>query len=107
MRSQEMRKPTVATVSFQGETRRVTQFGVIVAQADARSKYKELRAQAQADFLAYREAGGTLEAMEWVYTFRPELFNLWVSCNSRGGHHDARPAFGRTRRDGERLVRGG
>jgi len=106
MRSPQMRKPTVTAVSFQVNEVSRASSNSIVSQADAQSKYQELRAQAQADYLAYRRAGGELDALRWMYTFRPELFNTWVSCNSPGGHHDARPAFGRTRRDGERLVRG-
>jgi|GEM_PF-6137304 len=106
MRTPKEQTPTVPAVSVQGEQGRASEFVVIVPQTDARSNYQKLRAQAQADYLAYRRAGGELDALRWMYTFRPELFNTWVSCNSPGGHHDARPAFGRTRRDGERLVRG-
>ena len=105
MRAQESGKPTAGTVSFQDELGRESSFAVIVAQADAQSKYKELRAQAQAEFLAYRQAGGELDAVRWMYHHRPDLFNLWVNINSPGGHHDTRP-FGRTRQDGARMVRG-
>ena len=92
-------------MSFQDELGQESSFAVIVLQQDAHSKYQEVWAQAQVDFLAYRQAGGELDALRWMYHFRPELFNLWVSCNSRGGHHDTRP-FGRTRQDGARMVRG-
>ncbi len=105
MQSQEMRKPTAGTVSFQREPGEATQLNSILPQADVRSKYKELRAQAQADFLVYRQTGGELDALRWMYHFRPKVFNLWVNINSPGGHHDARP-LGRTRADGARIARG-
>ena len=105
MTDQRMRKATEGkSVTFQENVGGETSFAAIVPQADVRSKYRELRAQAQAEFLAYRQAGGELDAVRWMYHHRPDLFNLWVNINSPGGHHDARP-FGRTRADGARMVR--
>jgi hypothetical protein len=102
---QKERGPAVAPASPRSEVDRLASFSGIVPQQDAHSKYREVRAQMQADFMAYREQGGDLDATRWMYHYRPELFNLWVSCNSRGGQYDRRP-MGRTRRDGERMVRG-
>jgi hypothetical protein len=79
---QKERGPAVAAASPRSEEPRSGRFGVSVAHNANSRKFAEVRGQAQAEFMAYRERGGELDAIAWLFAYRPRVFNLWVTART-------------------------